>query len=156
MRRAFAGAALVLALVRIDGAASAQDDSSVRLVDNGFCAGLAWVTLLPGETLKRDLGPDFSVYRVNGPGDREWGAYSGFAGQSSPDRRHRLITKDGVSVFRGTGDDGAFNGYFVGNDREQNHFFANFFKDDGTDAQFFDRVELGSKARAKCEKYNAQ
>ena len=155
MRRALIGAALAFALVGWVGTARASTET-VTLIDNGFCAGLAWVTLLPGETVTRDVGPDFYVYRVSGPGDRTWGAYSGFAGQSSSNRRRPLVSKDGAPVFRGTGGDGAFNGYFVGNDREQNHFFANFFKDDAPDARFFDRVEFGSKARAKCKKYNAQ
>jgi hypothetical protein len=157
VKRAFTSVAL--ALVGLAGTARAQDDFSaqtVRLVDNGFCAGLAWVTLLPGETVTRDIGPDFYVYRVKGPGDRGWGAYSGFAGQSRPDRRRALVSKDGASVFRGTGNDGAFNGYFVGDDHEQNHFFANFFKGDATDAPFFDRIELGRKGSAKCKKYNVQ
>src|SRR4051794_25016794 len=92
----------------------------VHLVNGGFCAGLAWVKLLRGEVATVDYGPDFNVYRVRGPGKAEWGSYSGFAGQSRPDLRHLLLTKDGTTVFRGTDDSGSFNGYFVGDGRQQN------------------------------------
>src|SRR5438270_14039583 len=95
--------------------------NAVDLVDGGLCVGLAWVKLLPGEVAKVDYGPDFNVYRVRGPGKANWGVYSGFAGQSSPDIRHVLLEKDRVSVFRGTRDK-TFNGYFVGNGQSQNHF----------------------------------
>ena len=128
----------------------------VTLVDGGLCVGLAWVKLLPGEVATVDYGPDFNVYRVHGPGDAEWGAYSGTAGQSSPDAAHPLLRKNGVTVYRGVGTKG-FDGYFIGQEdhgiSEQNHFFGTVFKDALTDMQFFSRVTFGSAARAKCESH---
>ena len=128
------------------------ENNAVRLVNNGFCVGLAWVTLRSGEIVTVDYGPDFNVYRVRGPGNTEWGSYSGFAGQSKPDEQHPLLKKDGVAVYRGTADDGSFNGYFIGDDHQQNHFFGTTFKDSATDSGFFDRVILGSTAKSKCER----
>jgi hypothetical protein len=130
--------------------AQAPDESTVRLVDNGFCAGLSWVTLAPGESVTRDVGPDFEVYRGRGPGERSWGIYSGFAGQSHPDRDHVLVRREGVAVYRGTSRDGAFNGYIAGDHRAQNHFFGNVFTDRPADAAFFARVEFGDEAKARC------
>ena len=132
---------------------SHPENNPVRLVDNGFCAGLGWVELTPGEVATVDYGPDFSVYRVRGPGKAEWGSYSGFAGQSSPDEAHVLLKKDGVTVYRGVDSDGKFNGYYVGDEHQQNHFFGTMFKDAATDSSFFDRVTLGPAAKAKCESY---
>jgi hypothetical protein len=121
-----------------------------KLTHGGLCVGLAWVRLLPGEVAKVDYGPDFDVYRVHGPRKAEWGAYSGFAGQSAPDLHHVLLSKDGVTVFRGTGN-GAFNGYFIGDNSEQNHFFGTIFKDSSADAKFFSRVRFGASAKMECE-----
>ena len=132
---------------------SHPENNPVKLVDNGFCVGLAWVTLRPGEVATVDHGPDFDVYRVRGPGEIEWGSYSGFAGQSKPDEQHPLLKKDGTAVYRGTDNGGSFNGYFVGDSRQQNHFFGTMFKDSAGDAEFFDRVILGPAATAKCESY---
>ena len=128
-------------------------NNPVRLVDRGFCVGLAWVTLQPGEVATVDYGPDFNVYRVRGPGKAEWGSYSGFAGQSKPDVKHWLLARNGITVFRGVDDRGAFNGYFIGDSSRQNHFFGTVFKDARSDASFFARVMLGTPAKAKCESY---
>jgi hypothetical protein len=122
----------------------------VKLVNGGLCVGLAWVKLLPGEVPTVDYGPDFNVYRVRGPGKAEWGAYSGFAAQSTPDIHRILLTKDRVTVFRGTGD-GTFDGYFVGVEGSQNHFFGTVFNDSPSDARFFARVSFGAPANAECE-----
>lgn len=125
--------------------------NAVKLIDGGICVGLAWVKLLPGEVATVDYGPDFNVYRVCGPAKAVWGAYSGFAGQSTPDIRHVLLNKDGVSVFRGTRSDG-FDGYFVGEpSSQQNHFFGTMFKDSPGDSAFFARVRFGAAASAKCK-----
>jgi hypothetical protein len=158
-------------------AAPAQRDwnhpygNPVQLVDEGLCVGLAWVKLLPGEVATVDYGPDFNVYRVKKPDSAEWGVYSGFASQSSPDREHPLLTNGGVAVYRGSGA-GSFNGYLAEEVRSkimmqrrpdgsvtgenvsitsQNHFFGKIFKDAPSDATFFNRVTFGSPARAKCE-----
>jgi hypothetical protein len=143
----------------------------VQLVDGGLCVGLAWIKLLPGEIATVDYGPDFNVYRVKGPGEAQWGAYSGFAAQAGPDREHPLLTKSGATVYRGTSGAG-FDGYFLEEVRSsvvmerrpdgsvasenisftsQNHFFGTIFKDAPSDEAFFDRVTFGSSARAKCE-----
>jgi hypothetical protein len=143
----------------------------VQLVDGGLCVGLAWVKLLPGEVATVDYGPDFNVYRVKEPGAVQWGVYSGFAAQSSPDREHPLLTNGGVAVYRGTGGE-SFDGYVVEEVRSkivmqrrpdgsvasenvvftnQNHFFGNIFEDAPSDVTFFSRVTFGSPARAKCE-----
>ena len=151
-------AALLIA-ASLAGSAPGQIDwkhpnnNPVRLVDRGFCVGLAWVTLIPGEVAKVDYGPDFNVYNVRGPGRAEWGAYSGFAGESTPDLKHQLLVKNGVTVFRGTDSRGEFNGYFVGDNQRQNHFFGTVFKDAPTDAAFFSRVTFGATAKARCESY---
>jgi hypothetical protein len=126
-------------------------NNSVPLNDGGICVGLAWVRLQPGEVATVDYGPDFNVYRVRGSGNAEWGSYSGFAGQSTPDVAHALLTKDGVTVYRGTDRDGSFNGYFVGEEGRQNHFFGKIFEDSPSDTGFFDRVIFGSAERARCE-----
>ena len=127
---------------------------SVPLRDNGFCAGLAWVTLAPGQTVALEQGPDFDVYRVSGPGGFLWGVYSGRAGQSRPDRT--LTSRDGTAIRRGTrrsnnGDgDGQFNGYVVASGAAQNHFFGGVFRDHANDARFFDQVRLGQAAARLC------
>jgi hypothetical protein len=124
----------------------------VNLVDGGLCTGLSWVKLLPGEVATVDYGPDFNVYRVHGPGNAEWGAYSGFAAQVSGNSARPLIKKDGVTVYRALGAE--FQGYFVEEKTkkfsDQNHFFGNVFKDSPGDAAFFARVTFGPAADAKC------
>lgn len=122
----------------------------VSLVDGGLCVGLAWVKLLPGEVATVDRGPDFDIYRVKGANDAEWGAYSGFAGQSTPDKTLPFLTKDGVTVYPGKASNGSFNGYFIGGNGQQNHFFGTPFKDAAGAFAFFGRVSLGAIAKAKC------
>ncbi len=128
----------------------------VQLVDGGFCVGLAWVTLKAGEAATVDYGPDFNVYRLRGPEDAEWGIYSGFAGESKPDRQHALLKKNGVVVYRGLGENASFNGYFVEQGHAQNHFFGTTFKDDVSDSSFFERVSFGPTAKTKCESHPEQ
>jgi hypothetical protein len=128
------------------------DDNPVTVRDSGFCAGIGWVTLLPGEVATVDYGPDFNVYRVRGPGGREWGIYTGFAGQSGPDSL--LLSKDGARVYRGTekdeGGKPVFDGYFTSRHHFQGHFFGNVFKDAPADRAFFSRIRLGRKGEQLC------
>jgi hypothetical protein len=118
----------------------------------GFCAGISWIDLRPGEVLTKDDGPDFTVYRVTGPDGREWGVYSGMAGMADPDRK--LLRKDSKTIFRGveTGEAGkrTFSGYFVSSKGAQNHFFGNVFHDSTDDRSFFDRVRFGAAAKLRC------
>jgi hypothetical protein len=131
---------------------SHPNDNAVALRQGGFCADISWIGLQDGEAVTVDYGPDFNVYRVTGPGDRSWGVYAGFAGQSRPGAR--LLSKDGTTVYRGTEEDderkAAFDGYFASDKHEQNHFFGNVFKDKPGDAQFFARVRFGRAAKALC------
>lgn len=148
----------LLAILLLGQSAGTIDQSqpmnnAVRLIDNGFCIGEGWVTLRDGESVTVDQGPDFSVYRVRGPGGAEWGVYSGFAGQSGADRAHVLLTKDGVAVYRGIDRDGRFDGYFIGGANAQNHIFGSMLKDASGDAAFFDRVRLGDYAKRRCTEY---
>jgi hypothetical protein len=145
----------VIGLSALFALALLQDaqDQPVTLHDNGFCAGVSWVTLQPGETVTADRGPDFLVFRVKGRADRWWGVYGGMAGQASPDRAHPLLGKDGATVYRGTeAEEGRkrFGGYFVARGGGQNHFFGNVFKDAATDRAFFARVRFGRVAEQLC------
>ncbi|MDB5693632.1 MAG: hypothetical protein JWO81_2695 [Alphaproteobacteria bacterium] len=143
---------LLLAFQAPEPADRKPEGNPIELRNNGFCAGISWVILVPGETVTMDDGPDFNVYRVRGPGGREWGVYSGFAGQSAPGQA--LLTKDGTTVYRGTerdeGGKRVFDGYYVGRKGGQNHFFGNVFRDDSADADFFKRVRLGKAADKLC------
>jgi hypothetical protein len=127
----------------------------VRLIDNGFCAGLTWVTLRPGETVKLDIGPDFNVYHVTGPGKKWWGVYSGFAASAKPDEARPLLKRADAAVFRAT-EEGRFEGYLVYQKDQQNHFFGSVFADAPGDADFFSRVEFGATAQAKCARQSPQ
>lgn len=118
---------------------------------NSFCAGLSWVTLRPGETMKEERGPDFSVFRVSGPGTIYWGVYSGMAGQAKPDEKH-LFMRDGV-VVSPSHEKGSFHGYFAVNSKGwQNHFFGSVFKDTAVDKSFFNRVDFSAFGQARCRK----
>jgi hypothetical protein len=117
----------------------------------GFCSYLAWITLNPGERLTIERGPDFLVYRVNGPGDTWRGVYSGNFAQVSGNGR-LLTTRYGVTV-KADQTNGKFDGYLA-SDRKgsQNHFFGSVFKGDDSDFDFFRRVDFGPVGQEKCQR----
>jgi hypothetical protein len=142
---------LIAVIASLVLAAAAPVDGASRLVhDGGFCAGLSWIGLLPGEKLTADDGPDFVVYRVNGPGKRSWGVYSGNFAQVRGNGT-LLLTRDGVVVHAAV-EDGKFRGYLAEKKGWQNHFFGSVFIGKPTDKAFFDRVDFGPKGQALCRK----
>lgn len=133
-------------------ASTADEFGAQASLTNGFCAGISWVNLLPGETMHEQSGPDFAVYKGEGPNGTQWGVYWGSWASSSPQSDHVLIHKSNVEVVRAVKENGQFDGYIVEESGEQNHFFGNVFAGTASDAKFFDRVQLGSVAQAMCEK----
>lgn len=137
-------AALLLAALQPSGGA-------VPLFENGFCAGISWITLRPGETVTRDDGPDFAVFRVRGPGNAWWGVYSGNAAQVSGDDGRAFAERDGVTIQAMSNGSG-FGGYLAHDRRGwQNHFFGSVFHNGRDDLAFFARVDFSAAGQAKCE-----
>jgi len=132
----------------------AQSTVPSRLVhDGGVCAGLSWIRLVPSEQAVEELGPDFSVYRFNGPAgedDHWWGVYSGRYAQAKA-AGPKLIERDGVTIRRAV-ENGKFNGYLAERDGRQNHFFGSVFNDSPTDLNFFARIDFGTTGQALCVK----
>jgi hypothetical protein len=119
----------------------------------GACVGLARVTLLPGETVAVDHGPDFDVYRVSGPAGskgHDWGVYSGGFAQVKGNGPV-LLSRNGVVVRRAI-ENGEFRGYLAAKGYGQDHFFGSVFKGTDADRTFFDRVDFGPKGQALCRK----
>jgi hypothetical protein len=142
----------MLALLMIALLAAATDDTEPAQVrDGGVCVGIAWVTLRPGEKVVREPGPDFSVFRFEGPDHRTWGAYSGNAAQVHANGP-LLLKRDGVEVHRAV-EDSQFRGYLAHNKQGwQNHFFGSVFTGAAADKAFFDRIDFGKKGQALCAK----
>jgi hypothetical protein len=136
-------AALLLAILQPAG-------GQVPLFENGFCTGISWITLRPGEVVTRDDGPDFTVFQVRGPGDAWWGVYAGNAAQVSGMDAHAFAQRDGVTITSRTDRDG-FRGYLARDSRGwQNHFFGSVFHNASGDLAFFDRVDFSAAGQAKC------
>ena len=137
-------AAFLLAVLQPTGGA-------VQLYENGFCAGISWITLREGETVAREDGPDFAVWRVNGPGDAWWGVYAGNAAQVSGLDAHPFTARDGVTITARS-DSNGFQGYLAQNRQGwQNHFFGSVFHNGRDDLAFFQRVDFSPAGQAKCE-----
>jgi hypothetical protein len=129
---------------------------SVRTFENGFCAGISWITLRPGETVTMDEGPDFYVFRVAGPADESWGVYSGNASQVSSADRREIVRRNGVTISAAT-ENGEFRGYLAANSQGwQNHFFGSVFDGSTRDIAFFDRVDFSAAGQAKCDSHRAR
>jgi len=120
--------------------------------DGGVCVGLSWVTLAIGEKVTVEQGPDFNVYRFEGPKgpeDHWWGVYSGNFAQVEGNGP-LLFKRDGVTVKRAI-DDGKFRGYLAEKNGWQNHFFGSVFAGNASDESFFDRVDFGQKGQSLCK-----
>jgi hypothetical protein len=128
----------------------------VETFENGFCAGISWITLRPGETVTVDEGPDFYVFRVTGPSNLSWGVYSGNAAQVSDADRRQVARRNGVTISAAT-EGGRFRGYLaVNSDGWQNHFFGSVFNGSATDIAFFDRVDFSEAGQAKCQSHGGR
>lgn len=131
-------------------AAFQPSGGQVPLHENGFCAGISWITLRAGETVTRDNGPDFTVWRVRGQGDAWWGAYAGNASQVSGLDAQRFVERDGVTITARSDRDG-FRGYLAENRQGwQNHFFGAVFHNSREDLAFFDRIDFSAAGQEKC------
>lgn len=132
---------------------AADEPQPAAVHDGGVCAGMSWVRLAPGEKAFEERGPDFSVYRFEGPGgsdDHWWGVYSGNFAQVRGNGP-ALLTRDGVTVRRAT-EDGKFRGYLASRGSWQNHFFGSVFSGSSKDRSFFDRIDFGAAGKALCAK----
>lgn len=144
--------ALLFALALVQAGAP-EAARPVRLVDNGFCAGISWITLAAGETVSADEGPDFIVFRVAGPGQAWWGVYAGNAASVSGQDGLTLAERDGVRIRRAHSEQGVA-GYLAENRQGwQNHFFGSVFNQTEADIAFFDRVDFSPAARERCRAY---
>jgi hypothetical protein len=133
--------------------AAPQEGAVLPIKEGGFCTGLAWVAATEASGWSQDIGPDFSVYRYNGPDGKWLGIYGGNASQVSNSSGKRLFARDGVTV-RSTIVDGKFRGYLATNKAGwQNHFFGSVFNNTPQDRAFFDRVDFGPVGREKCRRY---
>lgn len=139
-------AAIALMLISLP-----QQGQPLPLNDGGFCVGLGWMTPSDREHLTVDIGPDFRVFRYNGPKGVYWGAYSGFASQVSNSTGAALLVRDGVTI-RAAIVDGQFRGYLATRGGAQNHFFGSVFHNDASDRAFFDRIDFGPVGQSKCKK----
>jgi hypothetical protein len=132
----------------------AQSTVASQLVhDGGVCAGLSWVRLAPSEHAAVESGPDFNVYRFNGPAgedDHWWGLYSGRYANAKAEGRN-LLEHDGVTVKRAV-KDGKFSGYLAEKEGRQNHFFGSIFSDSSADLSFFARIDFGTTGQTLCAK----
>lgn len=134
-------------------AAAADAPEAAPTHDGGVCAGLAWVELAPNERAFIERGPDFAVFRFEGPGgstDHWWGVYGGNAAQVRGNGP-QLLRRDGVSVRHAT-EDGKFRGYLAKKSGSQNHFFGSIFDGSTKDKGFFNRIDFGPKGQALCAK----
>jgi hypothetical protein len=152
--------ALLLALFAFAAAPSVAvadpTGQPVEMFENGFCAGISWITLRSGEAVTADEGPDFRVFRVTGPEGHSWGVYSGNAAQVSYAARRQVARRSGVTLSAVT-EDGAFRGYLAANRQGwQNHFFGSVFDGSARDLAFFDRVDFSPAGQAKCESHRGQ
>jgi hypothetical protein len=116
--------------------------------DGGVCIGFSWAALQPGETAHLEEGPDFRVFRFQGPGEQWWGVYSGNFAQVEGNGE-LLISRDGVVIHRAS-KDGKFRGYLAQKGSWQNHFFGSVFHGDSGDKAFFDRIDTSAKGQALC------
>ena len=134
----------------------AQTAAYSQLVhDGGVCVGISWVQIAPNAQVTREPGPDFNVYRFNGPAgenDHWWAVYSGRYANADADGPI-LIQRDGVTIRRAV-KDGKFEGYIGERDGRQNHFFGSIFSDTSSDLELFARVDFGPTGQALCEKSN--
>ena len=134
-------------------AAAAAPLPEVQTHDGGVCLGPSWVRLLPGEKAFIEDGPDFSVFRFEGPNGAEdhwWGVYVGGYAQVHGNGP-LLINRDGWVVHRAI-EDGKFRGYLAEKGRAQNHFFGSVFNGTSDDEAFFRRIDFGSVGQALCAK----
>lgn len=139
-------AAIVLMLTSLP-----QEARPLPLVNGGFCVGLGWMTPSDRRHLTVDIGPDFYVYRYDGPNGLHWGAYFGFASEVSGSKGATLLVRDGVTI-RAAIVEGAFQGYLATRGPEQNHFFGSVFHNDARDRAFFDQIDFGRVGQSKCKK----
>ena len=130
-----------------------QEGQPLPMKEGGFCTGISWITATETAGWSQDIGPDFSVYRYDGP-DKTWfGIYGGNASQVSGSTGETLFVRDGVTV-RSAIVDGQFRGYLATDKRGwQNHFFGSVFTNTPQDRAFFDRVDFGPAGLEKCRKY---
>lgn len=134
-------------------AVAADTPNAAPAHDGGVCAGLSWVELTPGEKVFVEQGPDFRVFRFegpDGPADHWWGVYSGNFAQVQGNGP-TLLRRDGVTIRRAT-QDGEFGGYLAEKSGWQNHFFGSVFEGSPKDKSFFDRIDFGPKGQALCAK----
>ncbi|WP_156370225.1 hypothetical protein [Novosphingobium sp. Leaf2] len=134
-------------------AAAADAPEAAPTHDGGICAGLAWVELGPNEKVFIERGPDFNVFRFEGPAgstDHWWGVYSGNAAQVQGNGP-LLMRRDGVTVHRAI-ENGKFRGYLAERGDWQNQFFGSVFDGSTKDKAFFDRIDFGPKGQALCAK----
>jgi hypothetical protein len=126
----------------------------LKFVDGGFCAGISWISPSDPAGFTVDDGPDFRVYRYDGPNGKYWGVYSGNAAQVSYGKKAPFLERDYVKV-NAVVVDGQFRGYLATDRRGwQNHFFGSVFHNDPSDMEFFKQVDFGPKGQAKCKSYN--
>jgi hypothetical protein len=134
-------------------ASAAADETALPIKEGGFCAGISWISVDQPVGYSIERGPDFVVFRYDGPNSVWWGAYSGRYAQVSGSSGATLFKSNGVTV-RSAIVEGKFRGYLaLGKDGRQNHFFGSIFKNDKTDMGFFSRVEFGKSAEEKCKRY---
>ena len=134
-------------------AATAETPDAAPTHDGGVCAGLSWVSLVPGESVSVERGPDFNVFRFTRSGgetDNWWGVYDGNAAQVRGNGP-LLLRRDGVTVKRAV-ENGKFRGYLAKKGDWEEHFFGSVFNGSDKDKLFFDRIEFGRRGQALCAK----
>ena len=135
---------------------AALDDGDPRpaqVHDGGVCAALSWVRLAPAEKASVEDGPDFRVFRFEGPAgptDHWWGVYAGNFAQVRGNGP-LLLERDGVTIHRAL-EDGKFRGYLAEKGGWQNHFFGSVFDGTDNDKAFFDRIDFSPAGQALCAK----
>ncbi|MBV9841246.1 MAG: hypothetical protein JOY99_06895 [Sphingomonadaceae bacterium] len=110
-----------------------------------ICTGISRIETRPGETVKTEQGPDFTVYRVTGAmGD--WALYDGYFANLGDAVPRKFMQRGAVSILAV----GAASYLAVDPHGEQNHFFGTLFRGGDADKPFFDRVTFGAEAKARC------
>lgn len=143
---------VALAFGVVPSASAHEPNGPVKLVNNGFCAGISWITLRPGETVTWEIAADYILYTVKSANGEGWTVYAGNKA-ATHGTETELVAKGGVAV-RAAVKDGQFNGYLAQTSAGwQNHFVGGVFLNDHRDKAFFERVDFGPAGAALCKDY---